>query len=171
MARRYYLSDSPSNLGVGVDFTTLLLPNIVGTTSTASVSLAANATRISTAFTPAFHPGVGGAVSTIIVVINITSGQSQCALNLVANRVNVGGSVVIASSVPTAEQITNAGIQTHTFTNLNLGTWGEGDRLRLDYRFRNTATKGGTRTVIVLLNSTTLTVEAPGWRGRKVRAT
>lgn len=170
MARRYFVSNVASGLGVGLDFSTLLLPNIQGGTSTATVSLAANTTRVSTVFTPPFHPSVGGAISDYAVLVEITTGDNQCALSLVAHRINSGGTIQV-SSAATGEQIASVGTQTHTFANLNLGTWLLGDRLRIDYQFRNTQAHGGTRTVVTLLNSVDLTVNIPDWRGRKSRAT
>ena len=169
MARRYFVSNVTSGLGVGVDFSVLLLPNIQGGTSTATVSLAPNTTRVSTVFTPPFHPSVGGAISDYTVLVEITTGDNQCALSLVAHRINSGGTIQ-TSSAATGEQTASVGTQTHTFANLNLGTWILGDRLRIDYQFRNTLAHGGTRTVATTLNSIALELNLPGWRGRKSMA-
>lgn len=170
MARRYFVSNVSSGLGVGLDFSTLLLPNIQGGTTTVTISLDPNTTRVSTVFTPPFHPSVGGSISDYSLLADITTGDNQCALSIVARRVNSAGTIQTSSGA-TAEQTTNVATQTHTFTNLNLGTWAVGDRLRLDYQFRNTAAHGGTRTVATSLNSIALELNIPTWRGRKSRAT
>jgi hypothetical protein len=57
------------------------------------------------------------------------------------HRVNSAGTIQTSSSL-SAEQTATAGVKTFTFSSQSLGTWASGDRLRVDYRYRNAAHGG-----------------------------
>jgi len=136
MSKLYYLDNTSSDLTDGGLFNNKLLEASPGT-STITVSLTGNQTRTAFAYTEPGDPGVTGATGDYSFAIQVTSGNVQGRVSFRVNRINSSGTVQ-SSSGATAESTTNpAGIITASLTNINLGAWSSGDRLRLDYIFRN----------------------------------
>ena len=107
------------------------------------VSVAASATEYSYGFTKAGVPGAAGVTGDYIVDISIPSSGTNVNIQLSAAvaRVNAAGTQQAMSAFATEQSAQFAGKKEFTFTgvNGNLGTWSAGDRLRVSYRFRNTA--------------------------------
>lgn len=170
MARRYYLSSSASNITSGTLFNLSLLPNVIGAADSVTVTLASGVTVTGSGFTPPLHPGTSGRVSSYTTIVEVSTGAAQIQISVIARRVNSAGAIQ-TSSAPTAEQTANVGPLTFTLANTNLGTWAAGDRLQLDYLFRNNQAHGGDRTAVIVINTLDVTVAAEDWIGRKSRAT
>ena len=77
----------------------------------------------------------------------MTTANNNHFLSIVLNRVNSAGTIQSSSTASTENNITTTGIKTFTFTNLDLGNWTSGDRLRVDYRFRNSAMNNQTSAI------------------------
>jgi hypothetical protein len=137
MARTYYLKGTDSDLTGGADFSKAL-EETTGTLASQSISIAANATEVSRAFTPSGEPGVSGVTGDYVVNVALSVSNMSVLLAVQLHRVNSAGTIQNSSSI-SAEQTTAATLQ-FSFPAQGLGTWAAGDRLRVDYRFRNSNT-------------------------------
>lgn len=147
MARLYFLSSTNSDLTGGADFTRSLFPNNNSAATTFSVTVASSVTETSYGFTPPLDPSTSGTTGDYTVNVDVTTANSNHFLSIVLNRVNSAGTVQTSSTASAENNITTTGIKTFTFTNLNLGTWTSGDRLRVDYRFRNSGMNNQTSAI------------------------
>jgi hypothetical protein len=75
------------------------------------------------------------------VEMAVATGNTNVQLSVTLHRVNSAGTIQTSSSA-SAEQTATAGVKTFTFTSQSLGTWATGDRLRVDYTYRNSAHGG-----------------------------
>jgi len=105
------------------------------------VSVAANAYEYSYGFTKVGVPGATGVAGTYLVRISVpTAGaNSNIWVSAAVDHVNSAGVVLNTSGFAPTELQGTAGSKEFTFTNPVLGTWSAGDRLRMSYRFHNTA--------------------------------
>ena len=174
MPTTYRRTDTTSDLGGGQDFNKAILLPGSDASGPQTVSLGNGETRTSYGFTAPGVPGSTGITGTYTVEMNVASGNSNVALAVRLHRVNSAGTVQ-SSSALSAEQTATAGVKTFTFTNQALGTWASGNRLRVDYQYRNTAhggqsfdaAHGGVNNeVIAPWNTITATVVQPNFRIR-----
>ena len=139
MARIYYLSSTNSDLTGGIDFNKHLTSNIA-TASTISPASAASATEISRAYTQILHPGSAGTVTgNYTVTIDVTVANSNIFVSVQIHRINSTGTIQTSSTATAEQQILSTGQKTFTLSSVNLGTFTSTDRLRVDYRVRNSA--------------------------------
>lgn len=146
MSTTYYLTNTNSDLSGGDDFNFKILPDTAAT-ATNTISVAASATETSYGFTEANVPSDAGVTGNYSVKLDITTGSNAMQISIAVARINSSGTVQQESSY-TAEQTGSAGVKTFTLTSINLGTWNSGDRLRVNYRFRNTGTHTAATNVI-----------------------
>ena len=140
MSRIYYLSSTNSDLSGGLDFNLNLTTNIGSTPSTVTQTTAVGATDVARSFTQPLHPGLGGdnGTSSETVTIDVSTANSLIFLSLQAHRVNSAGTVQTSSSVTAEQQLSATGIKTFTIVwSVSKGTWTSTDRLRIDFRTRN----------------------------------
>lgn len=141
MARRYYNLSTNSDLSNGGLFNYNLNHNPPPSTQTFVVSLASQASNFGYAYTPPLHPGtnITNFTSNYTANIDISVTNASIQANVQLHRINSTGTVQTSSAV-TADQTMDPGpILSFSFTNLDLGTFAAGDRIRVDYGFRNTA--------------------------------
>jgi len=133
MATRHFLSSINSDLTGGADWNKYLRYNTSGAASTISASIAANTAEEQRAFTEPLHPGTKASVTgNYTVRVKVTVGNTNAGIAITLHRINSAGTVQ-ASSSRTINQSASAGTKTFTFTSLNLGTFAQTDRLRVDY--------------------------------------
>jgi hypothetical protein len=101
-----------------------------------TVSLTSTQTASGFAYTPVNRPGGLGRIGTYSLTFVVITGNSQCRVSWRVHRINSSGTIQNTSST-TAEQVTSAGTLTSSLTGVNLGTWAPGDRLMLEFVFRN----------------------------------
>ena len=158
MPTTYILRDTNSDLGGGADFSKQLLKQ-TATGSTLQVTVAPSATELSYGFTEPDDPSTAGVTGNYTVEVNVTSGSTDIQLSIQLRRIDSAGAVQSSSPI-SSEQTGSAGVKTFSLTDVNLGTWQAGDRLRVDYRFRNTNTHSN-RSVTIQFNTTDCEVVAP----------
>lgn len=139
MARLYFLSSTNSDLTGGADFSRALFYNNNAASTTLSISIAQAATEVSRGFTPLLHPSVYGATGNYTVVVDVTTSNSNIFCTITLRRIDSTGTIGTSSATSAEQQFNTTGAKTFSFTSLNLGTWASGDRLRVDYSFRNSA--------------------------------
>lgn len=147
MARLYFLSSTNSDLTGGADFSRALFYNNMAAATTLSITIAGTTTETSRGFTPALHPGVYGATGNYTVTVDVTNTNNNIFCAITLHRINSAGTVQNSSTASAEQQFNTGGVKTYTFTALNLGTWASGDRLRVDYAFRNSAMNNQTFTI------------------------
>lgn len=159
MATRHFLSSTNSDLAGGADWSRYIRYDTSGAASTVSASIAANAIEVQRAFTEPLHPGTKASVTgTFTVKVKITTGQALSNIAVTVHRVNSSGTIQ-ASSSTTANQSASAGTKTFSLTSVNLGTFAETDRLRVDYRMTGIAM--GAVTIILATEDPDCYVETP----------
>jgi hypothetical protein len=116
----------------------------------------------SRAFTPAGVPGTQGVTGTYTVKVNVTTSATNVSMSVAVARVNSAGTQQSTSSFTPTQSLGSTGVKTFTtnLTNVNLGTWAAGDRLRVTYRFTNSH-NSQTRTVVLQTGTTNTEVMAP----------
>ena len=102
-----------------------------------TVGLGQGASVTYSAFTASGVPGIGGKTGNYTVNLRIISGNVNAYGKVQLHRVNSSG-VVQDSSDESGEQKLNSD-RSWSYTNLDLGTWTAGDRLRVDFLYRNNA--------------------------------
>jgi len=140
MARIYYFRSTTSDLSGGADFSRYFYPTPEASGNTGSISIAAAATEVSYGFTPPLHPGTAGTVTGDYTVdVDITTANSNIFLAIQLHRINSAGTVQTSSATSAENQISTTGVKTFTFSALSLGTFASTDRVRIDFRCRNSA--------------------------------
>src|SRR5213592_3788158 len=134
----YVLRSTNSDLSGGLDFNRELNPG-TETAGSIAVSVAAGATEYSFGFTRAGQPGVSGITGNYIVEMNVTVANANILLSTAVARVNSVGVLQTLSGFAAEQSAGSTGVKTFSLTSVNLGTWSSGDRLKVYYRFRNTA--------------------------------
>jgi hypothetical protein len=138
MTTLYYLSATNSDLSGGADFNKKLVAS--GETSgSQTLSFGNSESRTSYGFTEPGNPSVLGKTGNYTITVNIPTTNAQGRLAISLSRVNSAGTAQSTSS-STSEQTTNSATLTFSLTSINLGTWSPGDRLRVNYEFRNNST-------------------------------
>jgi hypothetical protein len=161
MSQTFIHRNTTSDLSVsGSLFNHSLLSDTATLATINSGSLAAEAEVSGYAWTDTGVPGTDGDTGDYTVEWNITTGEADISISVQLARVNSSGVVQNESSL-SSEQVATAGIKTFSFTNVNLGTWAEGDRLRVRYRIRNTRTHPGNREIAFSTNTTNDEVVTP----------
>jgi hypothetical protein len=107
-------------------------PDSGATISTGSIG--SGATSDAFAFTEAGDPGAGGSSGDYTVHVRITTSGNLSVMAAVA-RVNSSGTQQAESSFSSSETASTTGVKTLTLTDVDLGTWTAGDRLRVRIRF------------------------------------
>lgn len=139
MATRHFLSSTNSDLTGGSDWNKYIRYNTSGSASTIAASIAVNAIEVQRAFTEPLHPGTKASVTgNYTVKVKVTTGQATATIAITLHRVTSSG-VIAASSATTATQSAAAGTKTFSLTSVNLGTFSDTDRLRVDYRMTGIA--------------------------------
>lgn len=82
-------------------------------------------------YTTSGVPGADGSTGTYTVTAVPNTTDADAVLFVQLHRINSSGTVQSSSVLSVGHILTSS--QTYTFTNLNLGTWASGDRLRLDF--------------------------------------
>lgn len=161
----YVLKAANSGLGDGADFSRELSPGTEAAGSIAvSVAGGVGVFEDSYGYTrlndPSTDGGSGGGY-TYTIEVNVTGGNSGIDIQVTVARVNSSGTVQASHpSFSVAQRANPAGVQTHTLTNVDLGTWASGDRLRVTYRFVNRQTGANSLTI----QTGTVNAETyPGW--------
>jgi hypothetical protein len=144
-----YLSTTASDLGGGADFNFTIAPrtrtpagftSIPEAAAVETVTVAAGVTEISYAFTPPGIPGRDGYTGTHTATFTVGGfSDSVIFARMVLTRVDAAGAVQVSSALPAEQKINGGGVRTFTFSALDLGPWNAGDRLRVEYQFRNSA--------------------------------
>ena len=156
MTTTYRRTNTDSDLAGGASFNKAILLPASDTTGSQVVNVGNNSTVIARAFTASGIPGADGVTGNYTVELEGLVGNNNIALSVQLHRINSVGTIQTSSTI-SAEQTATAGTKTFSFTSLNLGTWASNDRLRIDYRYRNTAhggqdftvTHGGTNNEVV----------------------
>lgn len=144
MPTTYILNSSATN-GITPPTSEFTTTRDILTTTTTAVLVATSqpttgATEIGYAYTLANVPGASGNAGTWTVEVNVTTLFATSMIAVQIHRVNSTG-VVQASSVTTAEQAgATTGVKTFSVDASGIGVFGATDRVRVDYRFRNTST-------------------------------
>src|SRR3569833_333768 len=148
MAQTYYLSSLSSDLSGGADFNRKQV-SAKKTASSIVFNVAFNSTEDSFAFTEPGIPGSGGATGDYSVVVKISANNSTGpSLAIAWARVDSSGTQQAISSFTSSQAVTTTTqVLTFSATAVNLGTWAVGDRLKVVYRFINTAGGGRQFTV------------------------
>jgi hypothetical protein len=138
MARTYFLADLTADLTGGAQNNYLLpAPNSTGTLSETVASLA---TDVLFFFTPALHPNyVGALTGTYTFLVNVTTANSNLRITSQLHRINSTGTIQTSITQAPEQTPDPTGSYTFTFSSISLGTWTASDRLRVDFRIRNTA--------------------------------
>ena len=92
--------------------------------------------------TPVGVPGTDGQSGDFEVIIHITTGHTDGELQVRLARTDSNGNVIEETDYVNVEA-TTAGTKTFTFTNVDLGTWQEGNRLRINIDSVRVTGKGG----------------------------
>ncbi|TMI77087.1 MAG: hypothetical protein E6H05_01665, partial [Bacillati bacterium ANGP1] len=133
----YALNNTNSDLTGGLDFNKELGDYI--TDLSIAVSVAGVQTEDSFGFTKAGVPGAVGVTGDYIFSMYVTTANANIQLSAAVARVNSAGVQQAISGSATEQSAGTTGPKSFTFTAPALGTWSAGDRLRVTYRFRNTA--------------------------------
>lgn len=160
VAKTYVLSNIASDLSGGADFSlALIVPE--GTLTPQNVSVNAQTTEVSYGFTEVGEPGLNGtSTGTFTVECNVTSGNANIVVSAQLRRINSAGVVQASSSTSSEQSGGSTGVKSFTFNSPALGTWSAGDRLRVDYVFRSTASHGN-NSVDIELNTANAQVITP----------
>jgi hypothetical protein len=162
MARTYYLSatDSDGPGAVGADFEKVLA-TAPGAAGAINLSLPNSSNRISFAWTPAGDPDTFGVAGTVTVEVNITLAAADVTLFTRLSRVNAAGTVQATSAESGGQSLATTGVKTFTFTDVDLGIWLAGDRLRVNYRFDNVNAHGANELIDIETDTTDAEVATP----------
>jgi hypothetical protein len=147
VATRHFLSSTNSDLTGGADWNKYIRYNTSGSASTISASIAASSTEIQRAFTEPLHPGTKASVTgNFTIKVKVTTGSTALTMAIQLHRINSAGTIQTSSSISGSQSL-GAGTKTFTLTSVNLGTFAETDRLRVDYRFAGSAMGAATITL------------------------
>lgn len=161
------LETASSDLGGGASFN-----NRLGDSAPAAgsipVTVAPGATEDSYGYTRTGVPGIDGLMGPMTVQLSVANGNTAIRASVGIGRVNAAG-IEQAASAFAAEAALPAGSGTLRFSlpTVALGQWAAGDRLRIDYRFRNThaaAPQGFTLTAAAPGCIVTATKDWTPWR-------
>lgn len=141
MPTTYRLQNTNSDLTGGADFNKAVTASVA--TGSANVSLSATETRTSYGYTASGDPGASGVTGSYTIEFDCDT-NTFVQLSVQIHRVNSSGTVQTSSSV-SSEQ--GCGQVSFSFPSQSLGTWASGNRLRVDYIFRNTDSGGQIATI------------------------
>ena len=148
----YILTGQNSELTGGADFNKVLNQSYETATSI-TVAVAASATETSLGFTKPGTPNNSDwETAGITVEVNVTTANSNIQLDVRATRINSGGTVQESSAFAGEIQLGTTGVKTFNIPSTNWTAGNATDRLRIDYKFRNTDTKS--RSVVIQTGTT-----------------
>lgn len=155
----YLLTSSDSDLPVGADFRKTMREGAT-TAATLAVSLAASATEESFGYTSLGIPGlVHWPPGPFTVKVKVTVGDSDVFLKVRVTRVNAAGTAQQSSAYTAEQQLTAATGYVFSIPNTTWTPGAVGDRLRVDYSFRNNV--GSVQSVTIELNTVNAEIVAP----------
>jgi hypothetical protein len=160
MARKYFLTNTSSDLGGGSPFNNTLEYYLSGSSSSQTISLGNGASTTAYGYTLAAEPGVAGGTGDYEVTINVSSSNNSIFARVSVTRVNSSGTAQSTSSETAEQAVNSTGVITFNLSSVNLGTFAAGDRLRVNYIFRNSAAHSS-NSCGILLNDDTVYVTAP----------
>lgn len=167
MARRFFLSDTASDVTVGTLFNYKMVTTILNAATTQSVALAPAETLSGYARTQVLLPGGRGATSDYTITVQVTTGNASVTVEPRLYRLNAANTRV-GSFTSFAPQTANAGTLTFNATAVSLGTWESTSRLEIEYVFVNTQEHGGGNTIEIGLNNVNSASFAPDWETRHI---
>src|SRR5207245_11571874 len=85
------------------------------------------------------HSVVSRITANYTVELNVPVANANILLSTAVARVTSVGVLQTLSGFAAEQSAGSTGIKTFSLTSVNLGTWSSGDRLKVYYRFRNTA--------------------------------
>lgn len=151
MAQTFYLGSTASDLTGGADWNRYL-EQTTETAGTVNAPVAAGATEVQYGFTRAGVPSGGIVPGDFTVELENTQASTARHASIQLHRVDSSGVVQASSSISAEQTLSPTGVKTFSFTGVDLGTWSSGDRLRVDYRFRNS---GGLASTFIIRTGTT----------------
>lgn len=144
----YLLRAADSDLSGGADWNKQLLYGTEGA-ATLSASILKTATETQYGYSNASIPyNAAWPTGNWTVRVYVTTGSSYIYGSVSISRVNSAGTVQQTCTVSGEQQMTNAGSYTFSFTNLAWTAGAVGDRIRINYLFRNSKTNGSISIVI-----------------------
>ena len=140
----YILKTGNSNFSGGADFDKDLSTGTEAA-NTIGVTTAKAATEISYAYTVSGVPNnTDWETGTITVEVNVTSSNGDIHLDIDASRLNSSGAVQETTSAKAGEQnLSSVQIFNFTIPSFDWAAGATGDRLRINYHFRNSNTHAG----------------------------
>jgi len=144
----YLLRAADSDLSGGADWNKQLLYGTEGA-ATLSASILKTATETQYGYSNASIPyNAAWPTGNWTVRVYVTTGSSYIYGSVSISRVNSAGTVQQTCTVSAEQQMTNAGSYTFSFTSLAWTAGAVGDRIRINYLFRNSKTNGAISIVI-----------------------
>jgi hypothetical protein len=158
MSKTFIFRNTTANLSVANQLFGYSLLDDTATAGTFTVNLGNQATLHGYAWTDTGVPGTDGATGSYSVEVYVNTANTDITMYTRLARVNSSGTVQTESDAATT-QSTSAGLHTFNFTDLNLGTWASGDRLRVQYTFINAS--HGNQSCQIQSNTTDTEVATP----------
>jgi hypothetical protein len=158
VSKTFILRNTNSDLSVANQLFGYSLLDDTATAGTFTVNLGNQATLHGYAWTDTGVPGTDGATGSYSVEVYVNTANTDITMYTRLARVNSSGTVQTESDAATT-QSTSAGLHTFNFTDLNLGTWASGDRLRVQYTFINAS--HGNQSCQIQTNTTDTEVATP----------
>jgi len=81
------------------------------------------------------------------VTIDVTVANSLVFVSVQIHRINSTGTIQTSSTTTAEQQISSTGKKTFTLSSANLGTFTSTDRLRVDYKIRNSDMGRGSQSI------------------------
>lgn len=140
MPRRYFLYSTNSDLtAAGATYNKYMLPNLIGSLSASiqSTSIPTLGNMTASFFCYQFHPGDHGQAGSYTASMQISTANNNTLLSVRWHRINSTGTIQSSTNVTPEQTISATGTYTFLSSSVDLGTWANDDRLRVDYMFRN----------------------------------
>lgn len=144
MPRTYFLYSTNSDLTVaGATYNKYFLPNLInGPAATAqSITIAGSSNLTASAFTYQFHPGDHAQTGSYTASLQISTANTNAFLSTRWHRINSAGTVQTSTTSSAEQQLSSATAYAFNWGGVNLGTFANTDRIRVDYMFRNSNSK------------------------------
>lgn len=141
MPRRYFLYPTNSDItATGATYNKYLLPNLIGgpSASIQAVTVNGGANVTASSFTYQLHPGDHALTGSYTASLTISTAGSTINLSTRWHRVNSAGTIQTSTTSSVEQTIGTATTYVFNWGAVNLGTFANNDRVRLDYMFRNT---------------------------------
>jgi len=157
----YILKTAASDLSGGADFNKVLS---TGTEAASSITLGvgAAATEDNYGFTASGVPNnAAWETGNWTVEVNVTTANMKLEASMAISRVDSAGAQQEISAFSAEQNAGAIGVLTFSFTSLAWTAGATGDRIRIVYRFRNTATMGGDQTAVIETGTVSCEVVSP----------